>query len=45
MAIQPQTYSSLPEVASDRLGFLLAKNQRAFRILAEEALRPFGLVP
>jgi DNA-binding MarR family transcriptional regulator len=32
-------------VASDRLGFLLAKNQRAFRILAEEALRPFGLVP
>jgi DNA-binding MarR family transcriptional regulator len=37
--------SPLPEVVADRLGFLLAKNQRAFRGLAEEALRPFGLEP
>src|ERR671931_2442325 len=35
----------LPDVVADRLGFLLAKNQRAFRGLAEEALRPFGLEP
>jgi DNA-binding MarR family transcriptional regulator len=42
---QAETSSTLPEVASDRLGFLLAKNQRAFRVLAEEALRPFGLLP
>jgi len=35
----------VPDVVSDRLGFLLGQNHRALRGLADEALRPFGLEP
>jgi MarR family transcriptional regulator, lower aerobic nicotinate degradation pathway regulator len=38
-------HAPLPEAVSDRLGFLLGKNHRALRGLADEALRPFGLEP
>ena len=35
----------LPDVLAGRLGFLLTKNQRALRGLADDALRPFGIEP
>ena len=42
---EDESHPSLPEAVSDRLGFLLAKSNRALRNLAEEALRPVGLEP